>query len=320
MSGNRILCLLFLLIWSGRTLSADTSGADFLKIDAHPYAAAAGGALVAGTGNPHQALAVANQAGLAHVTNSILALSTMPWIGGTLFFDCTWIESPGPEIPLTLGLALTGFSSLTVEQFDINGEHRGDTALFDCAASFLASLPLPVEGLSAGAAARFIIRDVYESILYGFALDLSVLWRFQLFGFGEPGFANFSLGLAIRNLGPNLAFSGGDTFSDRLPTTLSLGMRWQSRESGLLVPWLSLEMTSYANEGEKNWRFGSGLILVGTLEIVAGYRYGNDLAGVSLGTSITFPTVLGTVRLDYAFIPLADEIEPVHAFSLGLSL
>ena len=320
MTGYRFLILPFLLFFSWGTLAADTSGADFLKIDVHPYAAAAGGALVAGTAHPHQALAVANQAGLAGTTNSMLALSTMPWLGGTLLFDCTWIEAPGPDLPLTIGLAITGFSSLSVEQYDINGQYQGSTSLFDCAAGFFAALLLPVDGLAAGGALRFIIRDVDQSLIYGFALDLSLLWRFQLFGFDDPAYRNFSLGLAIRNLGPNLAFSGSDTFDNRLPTTLSLGLRWQSMHTGIAIPWFSLEMTSYANEGEKHWRSGFGLILLETLEVVFGYRYGSDVSGVSVGTSLSFPTLIGMVRIDYAFIPLADEIEPVHAFSLALAL
>jgi hypothetical protein len=312
--------VLILLLASWVRLSADTSGADFLKIDVHPYAAAAAGALVAGTGLPHHALAVANQAGLSGMTNSLIALTSMPWVGGTLFFDCTWVESSGKELPLTLGLAVTGFSSLEIDQYDINGTYLGNTSLFDCAASFFLASPLPIEGLSVGGAVRFIIRDVHESLIYGLALDLSLLWRFQLFGFTDPAFANFSLGLAIRNLGPNLTFSGSDSFDNRLPSTLSLGARWQAIRDGAVVPWVSAEMTSYFNEGEKNWRTACGVLLLETLEFICGYRYGNDLTGFSIGTSLIFPTLLGMVRIDYAFIPLADEIEPVHAFAIALTL
>lgn len=305
-------------LFSVPDLSAATSGADFLKNDVDAYAAAAAGTLSAGATGPVAALATYNQAGLTGLTNSLIGLGTMPWLAETLYFNATWAE-PLDAGATVLGMQLLGFTSGTIDQYDNNGYLVGNTSIFDLAIGVFAAVELPVPGMSVGGAARFIVRDVHEYSLYGVALDAAFLWRLPFLGFSDPAFRNLSLGVTIRNLGPNLIFSGSDAYENRLPSSFNVGIRWQAAGPDTITPWLATEWGSYINEGTKTYRLALGLAVYSVLEVVVGYRRGNDLNDVSFGTSLLFPTLIGNVRVDYAFVPLAGGFDPAHAFSLSLA-
>jgi len=317
MSISRIICssLIFFLT-AHFTEAASTSGADFLKVDTGAFAAAAGGAFTAVTEGVNSLRY--NPAGLSYLENKELFLSVKPWIGDTLFMSVSYIESISRRRGFSIGLDLTVFSSMPVEQVGPGGEPLDSAALTDLALSFFVSHRLPIKGLSVGGGARFIFRDVLDYYVYGLAFDLSVLYRTSFLSFSSPGHNNLSLAFTIQNLGPNLDYSDStvEGWTSHLPTSLNYGLQYEFFSIRDMRLWLAADLSTYLFEKKTRFRVGIVYQPFRFISLRCGYQSDMELQAFSFGTGILVPFSRGGIRVDYAFLPLKNGMDPVHSMGI----
>jgi hypothetical protein len=158
--------------------------------------------------------------------------------------------------------------------------------------------------MALGAAAKFNRQDLAGSTFDALALDLGALWN------ATPDIA---IGAAYNNLGPDVAGS-------RLAQGLSLGISaylWKgSNFQGLLA--LSGESLIGSDDSVHAGLEG---LLFKMLALRAGYGVNlthSEAANGMLGWTLGAGVKLGTLDLDYAFIPMA-EIGDVQRFSLSFA-
>ena len=311
-----VSCILLVILSALPLCAASTSGADFLKVDTGAFAAAAGGAFTAVLQGVNSLRY--NPAGLAWQSKKELLFTVKPWIGDTLFLSVSYIEPVNSKKGIAMGLDLTVFSSLSIEQIGIGGESMGSDALTDLAGSFFLSYKLPMEGLSIGGGVRFIFRDVMDYYVYGIALDLSVLYRTTFLSFSSSRHKNFSIAVTLRNLGPDLNYSDstvGD-WSSHLPTSLNIGICYEFFNHRNRKLWLAADMSSYLFEDGTRYRIGIVYQPFRVLSLRFGYQSGTELQAFSFGTGIMVPTRKGGIRVDYAFLPLTNGLDPVHTMGI----
>jgi len=311
---KRILFVMSLLVFTLSRLTAANSGADFLKVDISAYSGAISGAFTAIDGVIDAA--VYNPAGLSKMTNATLMFSGMPWLGGTLFTGVTY-ASPQKKYPgIVLGVNLLFFNSLNIAQYDMGGNYINDHNLFDLAAGFFLSYQLPIKGFSAGAAARFIIRNLIDYNIFGIAFDASLMYKFSFLSFYSKDDKNVNIGLSLRNIGPNMIFSevSQNDYSSRLPTSLNIGLKYRFLKTEYSQAWMVVEFTSFIYEGTRLYKIGFNYQPFSMLALRAGFQNGAEVKSFSFGFGIN----VSNIQLDYAFIPLNNQLSSIHSFTLSL--
>lgn len=308
---------IFLITAPGLHPESSTSGADFLKVDTGAFAGAAGGAFTAVSEGV--ASLRYNPAGLAWLGRRELQLTVKPWIGDTMFFSVSYIEPVKPAKGISLGFDLTVFTTMGIDQFDVGGFPLGSTALFDLAGSFYLSYRLPLPGLSVGGGLRFIFRDVLDYYVYGLAFDLGLLWRTSFLSFTSSAHKNLSLAVSLRDVGPPLNFSDSTIgeWTSHLPTSFNIGLQYIFFSRAGASLWLAADISSYLYEEGTRYRIGLTWQPLSILSLRCGYQNGAELQAFSFGVGILVPMGGSAVRVDYAFIPLTSQMDPVHSMSLA---
>lgn len=158
--------------------------------------------------------------------------------------------------------------------------------------------------LSLGGATKFIRQTIDDSSASGYAVDLGVHWK----SLDSP----FSLGAAVQNLGPGMAF---ESKSFPLPLNFKVGGATTFFEEKLLMALdLNQPIDNYLSSNlgfEYRWNK--------SLALRTGYRYrlyGNELGAVS-GVAAGLGFMIRNFGIDYAFHPLSD-LGNTHQLSLTM--
>jgi hypothetical protein len=180
------------------------------------------------------------------------------------------------------------------------------------------------ENIGAGISMKFIRVDYapeeftqenVEGSGTSFAVDVGGLWKFPS--------QRLNVGLAVTNMGPNIAFIDREQ-SDPLPITARLGAAWTALSddvSNLLLTfdveqslvWLIDDDTD--TRRSEIWHVGGEYRYVNLLAGRLGYVYDDDgdFNAPTYGLGFIYKDKLS---LDYANVPQAETLERVHRWSL----
>jgi opacity protein-like surface antigen len=191
-------------------------------------------------------------------------------------------------------------------------------------ASFAMSLG---DNVGAGISMKFIrvdyapeqfTQDNVEGSGTSFAVDVGTLWKMPK--------QRVNLGLAVTNMGPNIAFIDREQ-SDPLPITARLGTAWTPIAddiSNLLITMDIEQSLVWLIDSEVNtrrseiWHAGVEYRYVNLLAGRIGYVYDDDgdFSDPTYGLGFIYKDKLS---LDYANVPQAQTLERVHRWSLYFS-
>ncbi len=274
---------------------AASSGAAFLKIGAGARPAALGGNYV-GLANDVNAVNW-NPGGLGFLQEKELTAMYASWLADMNY------EFAGYAQPLSNGLAIGG-SLVMLQSGDM--EKRSDTreklgtfsATDTCGTLALAKKVQ--ENVSLGGSVKVISQKIDDGSATGVAVDLGALVK--------TGIAHLNVGIAVRNLGPQLKFI---TEGYDLPLTLAAGINYS-------LP--KINLSSDINYYESKMTVGVGLEyqVINALALDLGYKAGKDnklegLSGLSAGLGFN----INKINLSYAWVPYG-ELSDTHRISLGV--
>jgi len=278
-----------LLIIAGSATYASgpgTTTTNFLKIGVGARAIAMGGAF---TAIADDATALYwNPAGLAQLKEEQLSASYNSWFAGV---SQGYLSLASPALGGTLALGANYVNMGKMEGYDIDEEGN----------------PVPIEDFGASGLHTCLGYAVGGKLMFGLSagmvqdiIENSKKSRY----FGTAGIlikpeSNFSLGLAVQNLG-----------EDSLPFTLKagIGVRWSS---------LTLAVDAVIPQDNDTYFCAGGeLWLGGVFALRAGYKTNQDI-GPGFTAGIGFKT--SSLSLDYAYVPYGD-LGATHRVTLGIGL
>jgi len=315
------LCSLPFTLYAAKIYpSAGSTSATFLKIGVGARAVAMGGAYTAISGDPYALFW--NPAGLAVVEDKTLVFTHNEYFAG-LSQEYMGYNFPGSGIRFFPGRLKNGVMGLSMNYLytgkDLerrSGDYEsdplnpispmeGEFRAYDLALSLGYGFNYSRD-LKIGAALKFIRQSIDTESGSSAALDLGMLYDFDLFGRGVTA------GFAAQNLGP------GIKFIDKrfpLPLTFKAGLSRRLYEKSLLM---SLDV-SKPIDNYPSVAVGLEQQLGGKLFLRSGYRYrqhGNESGGWS-GFSMGFGFVSGRFSFDYALSPFGD-LGNTHRLSAAL--
>ena len=294
MQNKALIALLSLLLLSAAGLSAEMSGASFLKEEQGARALALGSAATA-------------------LADDINSLSANP--GGLNFF-----VSPEASAMYTKGLLDSYYSYLAYVQpygklgtfsasfllynggsIDITGSSGTSTinAETDMALSFGYGINI-IDSLGCGAAVKFITSTLAQDYhALAAAVDLGLLYK--------PFDGKFTAGLAFQNIGTRLVYiSQGDA----LPFTVRGGASFLVRESGT-ESWLVAGDLVYLDSSLR-YDLGVEAVLFKLLALRVGYKFNNNPDVFTFGAGFE----IFQARIDYAYCP-TGELDYTQRLSIG---
>ena len=286
-----LLLLTFQSVMAGNENRLGTAGAAELLIPVGSRGTALGGAVVA---NSYGVDAIHwNPAGLAWLEGTEAMATILPYIADidvTYFAIGKQIEDFG-TIALTAKVVSIGKIEETTRSFPNGTGSIFEPTMAVIGLTFAKAVSTQV---NFGITGRFIREEIFEVTANGVSFD---------FGFTyEPRVYGLTLGLAIRNFGPDIAFSGsgfenpGDgrplassEAGAELPTSIDLGLAYNFLNGGLNSATLSGNFRSN-NLSNDNWNGGVEYVYDERYSLRAGYLYSDQeqyLYGFSLGAGVS---------------------------------
>ncbi|RMH71069.1 MAG: tetratricopeptide repeat protein [Gemmatimonadetes bacterium] len=279
--------------------SAGESGAKFLKIPV--------GARASGMGEAFSALATGgeatywNPAGLAFHTSSSVTLSHYEWFQD-IRYDYLGFSHPLSR-NMHVGFFGGGLYTAGIEgrgatyNSPINEFSAGDYVLGATLAQKLGNM------VAIGVTIKGIYQSIDEYSATGFAADVGLTYR--------PA-RHLKLALTAQHLGPEMKF---EAESQALPMTIRAGAAYEMLNQNLL---LAADM-EIPNDNNVRIYGGMEFWIQHMIALRAGYKYkteGTDALGDDTGYTAGAGFRVGTIHLDYAFVPYGNLGE-THRFSLA---
>ena len=311
MRNKTLLLIVALLLLTSQSVMAGnenrvgTAGAPELLIPVGSRGTALGGAVVA---NSYGVDAIFwNPAGLAWLEGTEAMASRLPYIADidvTYFVIGKQIEDFG-TIALSAKVVSVGEIEETTELFP-----NGTGSIFEptMAVIGLTFAKAVTTQVNFGVTGRYIREDIFEVTATGLSFD---------FGFTyEPRVYGLTLGLAIRNYGPDISFSGSgferldannrpvasSDAGSELPTSIDIGLALNIMNQELSQATLSGNFRSN-NVSNDNWNGGIEYVYDERYSLRAGYLYSNQeqyLYGFSLGAGVAVD-LGGDARLTFEY-------------------
>jgi hypothetical protein len=288
-----------MIVWAAASLATPTC-MGFLKIVTVPEIAAMGEATVAVSDATWAGI---NPAHLTSVDGSLMTFSHTEWYEDIALETLMLGTASGKH---GFGVSVVGLHTEPLEKYNADGGYEGSFRFFDLLVS--ATYARAIEpSLSVGITGKTLYEKIDWSSATGFAVDLGVAYSPATWVFG----GKMGAGLALRNLGPKMGYSGEDF---DLPLTWQGGLSYQPA-------WLPHHMSAtLAADYVKIKDYDAGLLVglelafADMLAIRFGYRGpyedGNLTFGLGLG--------VGRTLVDYAYLDLGDDLGGTHRISLSL--
>lgn len=328
MSNKIVIFLIILLavslssVYAGSEKRIGTAGAQELVIPVGARGTALGGAVIA---NTYGVEAIHwNPAGLAKLQATDMMFSHQPYLADiNINFAgmATRIEDFG-TLAASAKVVSIGEMEETTDEFP-----DGTGRIFSPTMSVMSVTyaRLLTYRVNFGVTAKFIHESIFEASASGIAFDLGFIY--------EPDWRGFSLGLAIKNYGPKMQFSGKgfqtevdersgsvESGSFDLPSSFDIGFDLDlvnvDRSQALL-----LGNFRSNNFSQDFWQGGFEYIYDGRYAIRAGYNYAdqsNWLYGFSVGGGLTFDIGETTFDFNYAWSE-TDTFNNNQYFTFGVS-
>ena len=286
-----LLLLTFQSVMAGNENRLGTAGAAELLIPVGSRGTALGGAVVA---NSYGIDAIFwNPAGLAWLEGTEAMAAILPYIADidvTYFAIGKQIEDFG-TIALTAKVVSIGKIEETTNAFPNGTGSIFEPTMAVIGLTFAKAVSTQV---NFGITGRYIREEIFQVSASGLSFD---------FGFTyEPRVYGLTLGLAIRNFGPDIVFSGSgfeNAIDGRplasteagaeLPTSFDLGLAYNFLNEGLNSATLSGNFRSN-NLSKDNWNGGLEYVYDERYSLRAGYLYSDQqqyLYGFSLGAGVS---------------------------------
>ena len=161
-------------------------------------------------------------------------------------------------------------------------------------------------GLTVGGNAKYIRERIANASAGTYAFDAGAGW--------EPGPAGLKLGAAVQNLGPAAAYTIDGTKGEPvpLPAAFQTGVSYSVALGATLA--LSGSLEGRFTRGRSGLGLaGAELSAPGTGAAVRlGWRENDSASSFSMGAGYA----LHSMSLDYAFVPLSEDLGDTHRFSL----
>lgn len=305
------------------------AGANFLQIPAEPRGAALGNAIVALTeGAPSLYW---NPAGAAFTDKVDVYFGHSNWFLDTRLVYGAAVISLGQW-----GAIGIHAMSFYMDEMEITTVYESDgTGQFYDAGDLAAGITYArtlTDRFSFGVTAKYVHEYIWDETASQLAFDVGSMYR--------TDFYNLRLGMAVRNVGGKLSFSGDNidarleeeaerdqdnnpreerlTPDFRLPQIFQLGIAFDpiSNES---VSWTLLTDVDVPSDNKQRVTFGTEIAFMNIAFIRGGYRMGFDEGQFSLGAGIQLPLGGTRTRIDYAF-STRGVFGGIHQFGLGFSL
>ncbi|MCU7497427.1 MAG: PorV/PorQ family protein [Ignavibacteria bacterium] len=193
--------------------------------------------------------------------------------------------------------------------------------------------------ISVGITGNMILENIAEVSATGFAFNVGIQYE----NLGD--LAGLSLGVAIKNLGPQMTFDGPGLYTQatsseysraaqyykveaasfELPSTLEFGLAYRpvlDAQNSILLA------TTFQNNNFSGdvYRFGAEYTFNNLISLRGGYAYTpesqetGNIWGFTAGAGINYDIGGGTdVRVDYAFRQVRNSFDANHVFSVGLA-
>ena len=337
---KKFLILLLIAFGIGNAFAGDisrkgTTGADQLLIPVGARSIATGGAFLSNTVGVEAIYY--NPAGLDVSGKSEVMFSYMSYIAD---LNVTYLAA-GAHFG---ELGSIGFSFKTIAFGDIpvtTNEAPDGTGASYSPSFFIGSLTYSkviTDRVSAGANFKLVHEGIQNTSADGFALDFGVQYRFP---------QNLSLGVAVKNIGSNMSYSGQDlevktsvpnsnpgtrngsyypvTEEFQIPSyfELSLAYDYNVDETNNIMVGTAFRQN---NASEDQLNLGLEYSFMNRFYARGGYDFrlentSESIYGITLGAGINYPLIEGVgIMFDYAYRDVKDFPTANHVFTLKLVL
>jgi len=305
-----ILALVLLAVsispaWAGNALRMGTAGAAELLIPVGSRGTAMGGAVVADASGVEAIYW--NPAGLAKTEGTEVMFTHQPYL---VDVDVNF-AGVGTYIE---GFGVLGVSAKIVSVGDMEETTRehpeGTGRIFspNLAVLGLTYAKTLTANVSFGATAMFIREDIFEVKANGMAFDVGFIY--------DPRWKGFSLGLAIKNYGPTMKFTGqgfqqiledrpfsGESRPFELPSSINMGVAYNFLNEGPNMVTATGNFRSN-NFSEDYYQGGVEYVYDGKYSLRAGYNYADQVKwiyGASLGAGLKFSLGNTDLTVEYCW-------------------
>ncbi|MCX7878067.1 MAG: PorV/PorQ family protein [Ignavibacteria bacterium] len=198
------------------------------------------------------------------------------------------------------GLSLNNTAVNDIEIREIPGEPIGTFNAQNFAFGISASYKFN-EMLSLGATGKFLFEKIYVDNASGFAADIGVIYRKDIFSLGLS-FSNFGTMSELRNK------------STKLPSSVRLGGSYLFKLKGIGADLLiSSDGYKVLDGGKFHVHIGSEFVYKNFLSLRAGYQSGYENRNITAGIGVKY----NIFTLDYSFIPYRYSTGLGHTITLG---
>lgn len=306
-------------VYAGNERRIGTAGAQELRIPVGSRGASMGGAVVANTYGVEAMYW--NPAGLALLEGTEAMFCHLPYIAD---IDVNY-AGVGTNIE---GFGVIGASAKIVSIGDMEETTQdypdGTGRVFSPTLSVisLAYATNLTYRVSFGFTTSLINENIFEVSATGVSFDVGFIYR--------PGWQGMSLGLAIRNYGPEMQFSGKGfdrTVDDRqaspesvkfdLPSNFNIGLAYDFLDRDLHMATASANFKSN-NFSQDVWQGAFEYTYDGKYVLRGGYNYSDQekwIYGFSFGAGVTFDLKGTSVTLEYTWSETEDVFDSNQFFT-----
>ncbi len=315
-------------VFAGSESKVGTAGAQELLIPVGTRGVAMGGAVVA---NPIGLESIYwNPAGLTSIEGTETIFSYQPYLADmemNFFGVATSIESFGTLGASARVLSVGDIEETTESQPEGTGRVYSPT-LSAITVSYAKDLTASV---ALGANVSFLHESIFEVSASGLSFDFGVTYR--------PQWRGLTMGIAIKNFGPKMKFSGPGfdrrfeeggqrTYSPKsadfdLPSSINLGLAYTLYNEGMN------SVTAMGNYNANNfstdvWQGGAEYSYNNRYFLRAGYNMAastgdaDNLYGFALGAGLEYPMGNTTLKVGYAWNQ-TEVFDDNQYFSVGLN-
>jgi Uncharacterised protein family (UPF0164) len=293
---QKLLILIFLLVAGPlyAQLQNASTGLTFLKLGV--------GGRAIGMGEAYSALSndaagiYYNPAGIATGSEDEITFMHKDWVFGTAIEYLGAIVHTG-SFALGFGLNSTNVDNIEIRQEP--GPALGTFGVHDLAISATASWRVDTS-LSIGATGKFLYEKIYVDESSGAAFDVGAKYQLN---------RNVAVAAAISNIGSTSELASTST---SLPSTYRFGAAYSSETTGEFGYTFAADLLKVPQDAGSRFHVGAETVYDSFLSLRAGYQFGYDAKGYSVGLGVRY----GLVQIDYAFVPFLDDLGNTHTFAL----
>jgi len=291
--------LVTLLLGRADRLSAQagSSGMTFLKLGVGARSLAMGEAATAEVSDI--AGTYYNPAALAEAVSADVSVMHKEW-----FQDVT-SDYVGARVEcsrLSFGLGINATSVNGIQIRETPGPPEGTFDAHDVAFS-LSSAYRYDSSLSVGINLKYLYEKILVNQANGWGLDLGVLYN-------TPW--NLRLGFSASNIGSMTAL---DNEASALPLIFRLGAGYAIPVASLTgTVSLAADYVRFSQDDINHFHLGAEYLYGSSVAFRLGYQTGYESRGLTTGLGVHY----GTVQVDYAFLPMKDDLGSTHTVSLAI--